>query len=77
VGGANYQIPVEVRPERRQALAFRWLIDFSRKKVGKSMMERLATEFMDAALKKGASVKKREDVHKMAEANKAFAHFRF
>lgn len=77
VGGANYQVPVEVRPERRQALAFRWLIDFSRKKVGKSMKERLAQEFMDAALKKGSAVKKKEDVHKMAEANKAFAHFRW
>ena len=77
VGGANYQVPVEVRPERRQALAFRWIIEFSRKKAGKSMMERLATELMDAALKKGSAVKKREDVHKMAEANKAFAHFRW
>ena len=77
VGGATYQVPVEVRPERRQALAFRWIIEFSRKKAGKSMMERLATELMDAALKKGSAVKKREDVHKMAEANKAFAHFRW
>lgn len=77
VGGANYQVPVEVRPDRRQALAFRWLIEFSRKKVGKSMQERLASEIMDSALKKGASIKRREDVHKMAEANKAFAHYRW
>lgn len=77
VGGANYQVPIEVRPERRQALAFRWLIEFSRKKVGKSMMDRLAQELMDSALKKGASIKRREDVHKMAEANKAFAHYRW
>ena len=77
VGGANYQVPIEVRPERRQALAFRWLIDFSRKKSGKSMQECLAIELADAALKRGASIKKKEDVHKMAEANKAFAHFRW
>ena len=77
VGGANYQVPVEVRPERRQALAFRWLIDFSRKKVGKSMKERLAQEFMDAAQKKGSAVKKREDTLRMAEANKAFDHYRW
>ena len=77
VGGANYQVPIEVRPERRQALAFRWLIEFSRKKVGKSMRERLAQELMDSAMKKGASIKRREDVHKMAESNKAFAHYRW
>lgn len=77
VGGSNYQVPVEVRPERRQALAFRWLIDFSRKRPGKSMRERLAGEIMDAAHKRGATVKRREDVHKMADANKAFAHYRW
>ena len=77
VGGSNYQVPVEVRPERRQALAYRWLIDFSRKRPGKSMRERLAGEIIDAAHKRGATVKKREDVHKMADANKAFAHYRW
>lgn len=77
VGGSNYQVPIEVRPERRQALAFRWLIDFSRKRQGKSMMSKLAAELMDAALLKGATIKKREDVHKMADANKAFAHYRW
>ncbi len=77
VGGSNYQVPVEVRPERRQALAYRWLIEFSRKRPGRSMMERLAAELMDAAQKKGSTVKKREDVHKMADANKAFAHYRW
>lgn len=77
VGGSNYQVPIEVRPERRQALAFRWLIDYSRKRPGRSMRERLAAEIMDAALKRGATVKKREDVHKMADANKAFAHYRW
>ena len=77
VGGANYQVPVEVRPERRQALAFRWIIDNSRKRSGKGMMPCLAQEFIDAANKRGGSFKKREDVHKMAEANKAFAHYRW
>jgi small subunit ribosomal protein S7 len=77
VGGSNYQVPVEVRPERRQALAFRWLIDFARKRPGRSMMDRLATEIMDAAQKKGSAIKRREDVHKMADANKAFAHYRW
>jgi len=77
VGGSNYQVPVEVRPERRQALAFRWLIEFARKRPGRSMRERLAGELMDAAMKRGASVKRREDVHKMADANKAFAHYRW
>ena len=77
VGGSNYQVPVEVRPERRQALAFRWLIEYSRQKPGRSMKERLASELMDAAQKRGRAVKKREDVHKMAEANKAFAHYRW
>ena len=77
VGGSNYQVPVEVRPERRQALAIRWLIEFSRKRTGKSMKERLAAEILDAANKRGATIKRREDVHKMAEANKAFAHYRW
>jgi small subunit ribosomal protein S7 len=77
VGGSNYQVPIEVRPERRQALAFRWLIEFSRKRPGRSMMERLAAELMDAAQKRGSAVKRREDVHKMADANKAFAHYRW
>ena len=76
-GGSNYQVPVEVREERRQALAFRWLIDYSRKRPGKSMRERLAAEIVDAAQKRGSAIKKREDVHKMAEANKAFAHYRW
>ncbi|NRA67104.1 MAG: 30S ribosomal protein S7 [Pseudobacteriovorax sp.] len=77
VGGSNYQVPIEIRPERRQALAIRWLIEFSRKRSGKSMKERLAAEFVDAANKRGATIKRREDVHKMAEANKAFAHYRW
>jgi small subunit ribosomal protein S7 len=77
VGGATYQVPVEVRASRRTALAMRWLVDFSRKRGEKSMPARLAGELMDAAQSKGAAVKKREDVHRMAEANKAFSHFRF
>lgn len=77
VGGSNYQVPVEVRPSRRQALAFRWLIESSRKRPGKGMRERLSAELIDAAMKRGAAFKKKEDVHKMAEANKAFAHFRW
>ncbi|MFK7825009.1 MAG: 30S ribosomal protein S7 [Oligoflexales bacterium] len=77
VGGSNYQVPIEVRPERRQALAFRWLVEFSRKRPGKGMRERLAAEIVDAAQKRGATVKRREDVHKMADANKAFAHYRW
>lgn len=77
VGGSNYQIPVEVRPERRQALAIRWLISYSRLRHEKSMQDKLAAEILDAANRRGAAVKKREDVHKMAEANKAFAHYRF
>jgi len=77
VGGATYQVPVEVRPARRSALAMRWLVDFSRKRGEKSMALRLAGEILDAAEGKGAAVKKREDVHRMAEANKAFSHFRF
>lgn len=77
VGGATYQVPVEVRPSRRMALAMRWLVDAARKRGEKSMDLRLAGEMMDAAEKKGAAVKKREDVHRMAEANKAFSHYRF
>ncbi len=77
VGGANYQVPVEVRADRRQALGIRWLVMFARKRSGKSMEEKLAAELMDAANGVGASVKKREDTHKMAEANRAFAHYRW
>lgn len=77
IGGANYQVPMEVRPERRQTLAIRWLVSFSRKRGERTMMERLAKELMDAANGLGASVKKREEVHRMAEANKAFAHYRY
>ena len=77
VGGATYQVPIEVRPDRRQALALRWLTMFSRKRGEKTMEERLANEIMDAANNTGASVKRKEDMHKMAEANKAFAHYRF
>ncbi len=77
VGGANYQIPVEVRPSRRTALAMRWLKEAARKRSEKSMGQRLAGELMDAAEGRGGAMKKREDVHRMAEANKAFSHFRF
>ena len=77
VGGANYQVPIEVRPDRRQTLGLRWLTTFTRKRGEKTMAERLAKELMDAANETGASVKKREDTHKMAEANKAFAHYRW
>ncbi len=77
VGGATYQVPVEVRPARRAALAMRWLVDYSRGRGEKSMAQRLAGELMDASQGKGAAVKKREDVHRMAEANKAFSHYRF
>lgn len=77
VGGATYQVPVEVRPSRRTALAMRWLVDAARKRGEKTMADRLAGEIMDAAEGKGAAMKKREDVHRMAEANKAFSHFRF
>lgn len=77
VGGANYQVPVEVRPERRQTLAIRWLVTYARKRGEKTMEQRLAGEIMDAYNSTGGSVKKREDTHKMAEANKAFAHYRF
>lgn len=77
VGGASYQVPVEVAPERRVTLAMRWIINFSRAKTGKPFSEKLATELIDAAQGTGSSVKKREDTHKMAEANKAFAHYRW
>ena len=77
IGGATYQVPIEVRPERRQALGLRWITLFSRNRSEKTMEERLANEIMDAANNTGASVKRREDMHKMAEANKAFAHFRW
>ena len=77
VGGATYQVPVEVRPSRRTALAMRWLVDAARNRGEKSMPLRLAGEILDAAEGKGAAVKKREDVHRMAEANKAFSHYRF
>ena len=77
VGGSNYQVPIEVRPDRRQTLGLRWLVTFTRKRSERTMCERLAAEIMDAANNTGASVTKREDVHKMAEANKAFAHYRW
>ncbi len=77
VGGATYQVPIEVKPARRQALALRWLTMFSRKRGEKTMEDRLAAEIMDAANNTGASVKRKEDMHKMADANKAFAHYRF
>ena len=77
VGGATYQVPVEVRPARRSALSMRWLVDAARKRGEKSMALRLAGEILDASENKGSAVKKREDVHRMAEANKAFSHYRF
>lgn len=77
VGGANYQVPIEVRPDRRQTLAIRWITKNVRGRGGKTMREKLALELMDAANNTGASVKKKEDVHRMAEANKAFAHYRW
>lgn len=77
VGGANYQVPVEVRPERRQTLAIRWIVNYARERSGKSMQEKLAAELMDAANNTGGAVKKKEDTHKMAEANRAFAHYRW
>ena len=77
VGGANYQVPVEIRPERRTALSIRWLIASARARGEKSMEEKLANEILDAAQNRGTAVKKREDVHRMAEANKAFAHYRW
>lgn len=77
VGGSNYQVPMEVRPERSQALAYRWLINAARSRAEKTMRERLAAEMLDAAQNRGSAVKKREDAHKMAEANRAFAHYRW
>jgi len=77
VGGATYQVPVEVRPERREALAIRWMIGAARKRNENTMVERLAGELMDAINSRGTAVKKREDTHKMAEANKAFSHYRW
>ena len=77
VGGATYQVPVEVRPSRRNALAMRWLVDSARNRSEKSMTQRLAGELMDAAEKRGGAARKKDEVHRMAEANKAFSHFRF
>ena len=77
IGGATYQVPLEVKPERRQTLGLRWLVMFSRKRGEKTMEERLANEILDAANNTGSAVKRKEDMHKMAEANKAFAHYRF
>ena len=77
VGGATYQVPMEIRPQRRMALTFRWLRDYSRKRGERTMRERLAAELMDANNNTGSCVKKKEDTHRMAEANRAFAHFRF
>jgi small subunit ribosomal protein S7 len=77
VGGATYQVPMEVRPERGTALAMRWLINFSRSRAGKSMSIKLANELMDAANETGSAIRKREETHRMAEANKAFAHYRY
>ncbi len=77
VGGATYQVPIEVRPSRKQALALRWIIGFAKARAGRSMAEKLADELIAASNKEGGSIKKRDDTHKMAEANKAFAHFRW
>ena len=77
VGGANYQVPIEVRPDRRQTLAIRWITNYARQRSGHTMREKLAAELMDAAAGAGGSVKRREDTHKMAEANRAFAHYRW
>jgi small subunit ribosomal protein S7 len=77
VGGATYQVPIEVRPIRQQALAIRWIVNFARKRSERTMVERLANELMDAANQRGAAFKKKEDTYKMAEANKAFAHYRW
>ena len=77
VGGANYQVPIEVRPERRETLALRWLVRYSRARNEKGITQKLAREIMDAANQTGATYKKKEDIHKMAEANRAFAHYRF
>lgn len=77
VGGATYQVPVEVRPDRRQTLASRWIVQYAKERSGKNMTEKLAAELLDASENRGNAIKKREDVHKMAEANKAFSHFRW
>ena len=77
VGGATYQVPIEIRPERRQTLALRWIVDFARKRGEKTMAERLAGELLDASNNTGAAVKRKEEMHRMAEANKAFAHYRW
>ena len=77
VGGSNYQVPVEVNPFRRQSLAIRWLLQYSRERAGKTMVDKLADELIDAANSRGGAMKKKEDVHRMAEANKAFAHYRW
>ena len=77
VGGATYQVPLEIRPERRQTLGLRWLVSYSRKRHEKTMAEKLAGEIMDAVAGNGGAFKKKEDMHKMAEANKAFAHYKF
>jgi small subunit ribosomal protein S7 len=77
VGGSTYQVPIEVRPSRRTALAMRWLIDYSRRRGGKTMREKLAAELIEASHNRGGAVKKREDTHRMAEANKAFSHYRW
>ncbi len=77
IGGATYQVPIDVRPDRRQALALRWMTEFSRKRGERTMEQRLAKEILDASNNTGASVKRKEDMHRMAEANKAFAHYRF
>ena len=77
VGGSNYQVPIEVRPERRTSLSLRWLVTFARERPEKTMVEKLANEILDASQNRGGAVKKREDTHRMAEANKAFAHYRW
>jgi len=77
VGGANYQVPVEVRPERRISLAMRWLVSFARDRSGRSLVEKLANEILEASHNRGSAIKKRDDVHRMADANKAFAHYRW
>lgn len=77
VGGATYQVPMEVRPDRRQSLGIRWIVEYARERNAKNMIEKLAAEIMDAANNQGASVRKKEDTHRMAEANKAFAHYRW
>jgi len=77
VGGANYQVPVEVRQERRISLAMRWIVQYARERSGRSMVEKLANEIMEAAHNRGSAIKKRDDVHRMADANKAFAHYRW